>query len=129
MILNKYNILLSRYIIDCETITGISMHICNDHIYGFVPVPLEKDNDDDDEEEMQNIKLEVLGHGIQLLLDKDLAKYVRYPEATKLDCTEIFLINLERRKERRDLMNASFVELGIVSTWFKAIDGKYVTYL
>ncbi|XP_022122338.2 glycosyltransferase 25 family member [Pieris rapae] len=106
---------------------GIPMHICNEHIYGFVPVPLEKDNDDDDKEEMLNVKMEALGNEVYLPLDKNLAKYVHYPKTTELNCTQIFMINLERRKKRRDLMNASFVELGIVSKWFKAIDGKSLT--
>ncbi|CAG4943098.1 unnamed protein product [Colias eurytheme] len=107
------------------TKAGIPMYICNDHIYGFVPVPLEKDSYHlEDFEEMLNVKMEILGRAKHVPLEKDLEKYVKYPTPGKLMCDEIFMINLERRKERRLLMEASFKELGLNVTLFKAIDGK-----
>ncbi|CAK1554570.1 unnamed protein product [Leptosia nina] len=107
--------------------SGINMYICNDHIYGFIPVPLENGDSDDDAEDILNVKMEVLGHGIQLPLYKDLEKYVEYPAYTKLGLTEIFMINLARREERRAIMQRSFKELGLDVTLFEAVDGKSLT--
>lgn len=39
------------------------MHICNDEIYGFITVPLEKDSSlEMDEQQLTNIKLEITGN-------------------------------------------------------------------
>ncbi|RVE42164.1 hypothetical protein evm_013183 [Chilo suppressalis] len=103
----------------------ISLHICNDHIYGFVPVPLE-DSDDpkNDKEQLLNIKLEAISRHMPLPLDESLADLVEYPQPWKFGCGEIFLINLERRKDRLHLMELSFKELGMDVQLVKAFDGR-----
>ncbi|CAK1588530.1 unnamed protein product [Parnassius mnemosyne] len=104
---------------------GISLNICNDYPYGFVTVPLE-DGDDlrNDQEQLLNIKLEAISRGTPLPLDKHMEKYVVYPQYWKFGCSEIFMINLERRTERRKLMELSMKELGMEATLFKAVDGR-----
>ena len=37
---------------------------------------------------------------------------------------QVYLINLERRPERKALMDAAFDELGVKYEWIKATDGK-----
>lgn len=106
--------------------SGLKLQICNDKLYGFVPVPLEDNSDPkNDHEQLLNIKLEALSKGVPLILNKYLSKYVTYPELWKFGCDEIFMINLERRKERRHLMEISLKELGMDFTYFKAVDGRY----
>ncbi|NP_001108473.1 chromosome associated protein D3 [Bombyx mori] len=105
--------------------TGIPLYICNEAIYGFVPVPLE-DNDplEKDYEQMLNIKLEAISQGTPLPLNHMLEEYVTHPNKWKFGCDEIYMINLERRQERRFLMELSFKELGMSVQHFSAIDGR-----
>ncbi|XP_022832979.1 glycosyltransferase 25 family member [Spodoptera litura] len=104
---------------------GITLHICNDDLYGFVPVPLEDNHDPkSDLEQLLNIKTEAIGRGSPLPLDPFLQDYVTYPELWKFGCNEIYMINLERRTERRELMELSFKELGMDVKHFKAVDGR-----
>ena len=42
----------------------------------------------------------------------------------KLSFDRIFMINLERRPERREKMEQMFVELGLEVEHFPAVDGK-----
>ncbi|CAH0745873.1 unnamed protein product [Diatraea saccharalis] len=103
----------------------IPLHICNDHVYGFVPVPLE-DSDDpkNDKEQLLNIKLEAISRHTPIPLDDSLADLVEYPQRWKFGCSEIYLINLERRRERLHLMEMSFEELGMDVHLVKAFDGR-----
>ncbi|KAH9642350.1 hypothetical protein HF086_004882 [Spodoptera exigua] len=104
---------------------GITLHICNDDLYGFVPVPLEDNHDPkSDLEQLLNIKTEAIGRGSPLPLDPFLQDYVKYPELWKFGCNEIYMINLERRTERRELMELSFKELGMDVKHVKAVDGR-----
>lgn len=110
--------------------TGITLHICNDDLYGFVPVPLEDNHDPkSDFEQLLNIKTEAIGRGSPLPLDPFLQDYVTYPELWKFGCNEIYMINLERRTERRELMEMSFKELGMDVKQIKAVDGRYIHIL
>lgn len=88
-------------------------------------VPLEDNSDPkNDYEQLLNIKLEAISKGVPFALNTYLSKYVTYPQLWKFGCNEIFMINLERRKERRQLMEISFKELGMDFTYFKAVDGR-----
>lgn len=90
-----------------------------------MPVPLE-DNDDpkNDYEQLLNIKLEAIGRHSPLYIDTFLEEYVTYPQMWKFGCSEIYLINLERRTERKKLMEMNFKELGMDVKLFKAVDGR-----
>ncbi|XP_053623852.1 glycosyltransferase 25 family member [Plodia interpunctella] len=104
---------------------GIALKICNDHIYGFVLVPLEEtDSLEKDNEQLLNIKLEAISRSVPLTVDSALQKYVKYPEKWKFGFDEIYMINLERRPERRQMMELSFKELGMDVKLFKAVDGR-----
>lgn len=48
------------YILFCRL--GIPLYICNDEIYGFITIPLEKDSSlEMDISQLTNIKLEITG--------------------------------------------------------------------
>ncbi|XP_026761081.2 glycosyltransferase 25 family member [Galleria mellonella] len=105
-------------------INDISLNICNDRPYGFILVPLEESDEiSKDYEQLLNIKLEAVSRKVPLPLDNYLEEFVSYPKPWKFKCSEIYMINLERRTERRELMEMSFKELGIDAKLFKAIDG------
>ncbi len=53
-----------------------------------------------------------------------LTEYVTDPPKDKLGFSEVFLINLERRPERRRRMEWSFRQLGVDYKLVKAVDGK-----
>ncbi|XP_075991068.1 glycosyltransferase 25 family member [Anticarsia gemmatalis] len=104
---------------------GVTLNVCNDELFGFLPVPLE-DNDEPetDMEQIINIKLEAISRGSPIPVDKFFSDYLLYPDWWKYGCSEIYMINLERRSERRHLMELSFKELGMEVTLFEAVDGK-----
>lgn len=70
------------------------------------------------------MKLKALSKGLILPIFPTLNKYVSYPLKSKLGMSKIFMINLDRRKDRRELMIESFKELGMEVTVFEAVDGK-----
>lgn len=43
----------------------------------------------------------------------------------KDSCLQIYMINLERRTERRERMKNAFDILGIDAIFYNAVDGKY----
>ena len=55
---------------------------------------------------------------------QQLAEYVASPTKTKQGFDEIFLINLERRPERRTRMEWSLNQLGLDHKLINAVDGK-----
>ena len=112
---------------------GLSMHVCNSEVYGFIPPPLEDGQGlQIDKKQLLSIKLEILVDHPPLRVSNLLAKYV--PPPPKIDNVgfdQIYLVNLARRMERRDRMFSSFKELGLKVKLFEAVDGKQLneTYL
>lgn len=89
-------------------------------------VPLEEtDSLEKDNEQLLNIKLEAISRSVPLTVDSALQKYVKYPDKWKFGFDQIYMINLERRLERRQMMELSFKELGMDVKLFKAVDGRY----
>lgn len=59
-----------------------------------------------------------------LPLSEAMAKHVQYPEPDTLGFDEIYVINLERRPERRLRMETSLRELGVAAKFIPAVDGR-----
>ena len=58
---------------------------------------------------------------------EELSQFVpEPPKKDKLGVDEVYMINLERRPDRRLKMDACFAELGVDYKWVKAVDGKKV---
>ncbi|KAF2364663.1 Glycosyl transferase family 25 [Trinorchestia longiramus] len=106
--------------------SGLDMTVCNEAIYGFMTPPvLEKERVDLDLLRVTSLKLEVLVNHPPIVVSPLLSKFVpHFPEKTKLDFDHIYLINLERRHERRNRMEACFDELGFDVSAIDAVDGK-----
>ena len=106
---------------------GIQPHICNeDSIYGYVLVPLDDDKSlDDDLINLTNLKTEIIAYGEPLPYLPELNSYVQpFPAQHQLGVDNVYLINLERRHDRREKMEACFKVLGIKYQLMPAVDGK-----
>lgn len=135
--------------------SGVPLHVCNDEIYGRILVPLAShDPISKDIDQLTNLKLDLLGetfttftakrlsifYVIQypfylfhssgneqvLRLNDNLKQYVEYPSKSTLGFDKIYMINLERRPERRARMEQCFEELGILAETINAVDGRFV---
>ena len=107
---------------------GITPFICNDDpIYGYVMLPL--DGEDvtlkDDLPNLLNLKLEIIAYGSPLPYLEAFEEYIQpLPEKDSLGVDNVYLVNLDRRTDRRMKMEASFDELGIEYQRISAVDGK-----
>ncbi|KAJ8964651.1 hypothetical protein NQ317_012321, partial [Molorchus minor] len=106
--------------------SSVSLNLCNEEKFGFVMVPLEQgDQIGLDYEQLSNIKLEVLNDYEPLYVSELLRSYtIGIPEKDTLGFDRIFMINLERRPERRRRMHACFDEIGMDVTSVEAVDGR-----
>ncbi|XP_058805518.1 glycosyltransferase 25 family member [Phymastichus coffea] len=108
-------------------ISGVKMHICNDEPYGFIMVPLDnQDTIDHDYQQLLNIKLEMLATEDQesIVISNVLKRFIQYPKKDKLGFSNVYMINLVRRPERRRRMLTCFNELGISVEIVDAVDGR-----
>lgn len=121
------------------------MYICNNDRYGYILSPLEEGMSiQDDVMQLKNVLLEASGTpfraikcyatlmlGLTSTVDFPtmeahplLTDYVTQPTKDKLGFDEIFLINLERRPDRRLRMEWSLNQLGLEHKLVNAVDGK-----
>lgn len=104
------------------------MIISNSHAYGYILVPLDHDEPlSKDAQQLVNTKVSIVNHYNEVNILPELAKFNKYPESSKLSFSEIYMINLKRRTERRVKMEATMKELGLDYTYFEAVDGKTLT--
>lgn len=107
----------------------MKLYICNDIQYGFTQTPPNKYDKEVnfievEKKNLLNLKMELITSGTPLPLDDDLEIYVQYPSPGSFRLDETYVLNLERRPERRRLMELSLKELGLKYKMFKAIDYK-----
>lgn len=108
--------------------SNTEMVISNSQSYGYVLVPLDHDEPlSKDQQQLVNTKVAIINRYNQMNILPELKKYVSFPEPTKLSFSEVFMINLKRRTERREKMEITMKELGLDYTYFEAFDGKTLT--
>lgn len=104
------------------------MVISNSHAYGFILVPLDHDEPlTKDAQQLVNTKVSIVNYYNELNILPELTKFVNYPESSKLSFSEVYMINLKRRPERRIKMEATLKELGLDFVHLEAVDGKTLT--
>ncbi|XP_030371927.1 glycosyltransferase 25 family member [Scaptodrosophila lebanonensis] len=106
--------------------SGIPLFVSNQIPFGYVLQPLEtSDTIDQDIQQIVNIKANMVHDlgAVPPVLDY-LQPYLYKPEKTKLTLDHIYMINLERRPERRQKMENLFAELALDVEHFSAVDGK-----
>ena len=120
------------------------MFVCNQEIYGYqMDMSFGGQNADYDAEELLDVQLKVLGNVIDfkcyrsnlIFVKSDhfppmeahplLAGYVHYPARDKLGFDDVYVINLERRPERRRRVEWIFRLMGVDFKLFNAVDGRY----
>nr|XP_033773160.1 procollagen galactosyltransferase 2 [Geotrypetes seraphini] len=102
---------------------GIQMYICNKENYGYLSVPLKPHQTlQEDLENFIHVQTEAMIDRPAL----EPSRYVHVPpkQPNKMGFDEIFMINLKRRKDRRDRMLQSLYEMEIAITIVNAVDGK-----
>lgn len=109
---------------------AVPMYVVNRGFYGYMLVPMEPHNTlEEESEQFIHLKMEYI------LRDEPLEKlpYIEIPDRplTKLGFDEVYLINLERRSDRRQKSLQCLREMGINATIINAVDGKLLndTYL
>ncbi|XP_072130390.1 procollagen galactosyltransferase 2-like [Mobula birostris] len=102
---------------------GIQMHICNRELYGYLPVPLKAQQFlEEDVETFVHILLERMIDHPPMEPSVYVSMPPRHPDKMVFD--EIFMINLKRRKDRRDRMLRTLYEQDIDTKLVDAVDGK-----
>ncbi|GIZ03232.1 procollagen galactosyltransferase 2, partial [Caerostris extrusa] len=103
---------------------GVKMWVCNEEPFGYMMAPLEKDNSlPDDREQLQNLKVEMLVEHPRVHISRSLSHFVPEQAEDTAGFDQVYLINLERRPERRVRMLGTLAELGIRAHILAAVDG------
>jgi collagen beta-1,O-galactosyltransferase len=107
------------------------MHVCNREDFGYI-VNLDKIKTEEKIEEFVYLRMEHLLNGPNKTYNKPLpiTKFIdkNFSEKTpsKLVYDKIYIINLERRHDRRERIEAALNELNIEYQIFNAIDAKKI---
>lgn len=97
----------------------VDMYVCNVDLYGYIMLPLDDDSAlENDLDNLSNLKILMYSYG-HMLPDEEKKK-----NEDKLGVDNVYMINLDRRKDRRVNMFAIFDELNVQFEWVKAVDGK-----
>ncbi|NXT64825.1 GT252 galactosyltransferase, partial [Chaetops frenatus] len=103
---------------------GVQMFICNREHYGFLPMPLKPQQSLQEEaENFVHTLIEAMsedGVGLPFSLPPSWESDV----LMSFSSTQIFMINLKRRKDRRDRMLRTLYEQEIAVKVVEAVDGK-----
>lgn len=75
-------------------------------------------------DDITNLKLDSITEDCFIQADRAFDKYVTLPMTDKMGFDQVYMINLERRTDRRLKMEQSFQELGLEYTIIKAVDGR-----
>ena len=104
------------------------MHVCNRETYGYMPLvsngllnnPLES---------FSHIRIEHLlkGEYEPLPISKLIESHLVLNEKTKLGFDQIYVINLERRADRKKRISSTLDDLGLSYNIITAVDGKKLT--
>ncbi|XP_065300447.1 glycosyltransferase 25 family member-like isoform X6 [Dermacentor albipictus] len=101
---------------------AVEMFISNKDQYGHILAPTESPARE--AEELLNLKLDVTVDGDPLLISPALQSFMVPLRKDTLGFDQVYLINLERRPERRKRMEYCFEELGVAFKFIAAVDGK-----
>eukprot|EP00071_Canis_lupus_P043854 XP_022277411.1 procollagen galactosyltransferase 2 [Canis lupus familiaris] len=102
---------------------GIQMYLCNREHYGYLPIPLKPHQTlQEDIENFIHVQIEAMIDGPPVEPSQFVSSVPKYPD--KMGFDEIFMINLKRRKDRRDRMLRTLYEQEIDVKIVEAVDGK-----
>ncbi|XP_053776026.1 inactive glycosyltransferase 25 family member 3 isoform X2 [Desmodus rotundus] len=102
---------------------GVSVHVCNEHRYGYMNVPVKSHQDLEDERvNFIHLVLEALVDGPPMWVSAHVSRPPKSP--TKMGFDEVFVISLARRPDRRERMLSSLWEMEISGQVVDAVDGR-----
>ncbi|XP_025112694.1 procollagen galactosyltransferase 1-like [Pomacea canaliculata] len=108
-------------------VSGETMHVLNNEYFGKVMIPLDtKYSLQDDWDQFDHVRLEANVFGPPLPASPHIS-FIPMKPKEKLGFDQIYMINLERRSERRERMMNAFDILGIDAVLKPAVDGKKIT--
>lgn len=106
----------------------IPMYVCNRDQYGYIP-----DSIVDKKDAFLHLRTEYLLKGPNKTYNEPLKtsehldqSLFKTPRKSKLGFDEIYIINLERRQDRRKRIESALDELGISFKTVKAVDGRVI---
>ncbi|XP_053953383.1 glycosyltransferase 25 family member [Anastrepha ludens] len=104
----------------------IPLFISNKLPHGYIMQPLDVNEGlDVDLQQLVNIRANIVHDQDEVApVNEYFKEYISYPNKTKLTLDHIYMINLERRPERRVKMEKLFLELGLDVEYVPAVDGK-----
>ena len=105
---------------------NLSMYITNQEIWGYLMPSVESMDLNRFDQELIDLQLEATIEGAFFPLSKELIHLVDTPIKDKLGVDQVYIINLERRPERKEAMAKRMDILGIDATFWKAVDGKLI---
>lgn len=112
------------------TFHQIEQYVDNREVWGYIPEPVTSHNQIDSLQELADLELESLIGGIGFPLSPVLESYTRSIFADsdpKLGVDEVYVINLQRRPERKSRMVKSLKLLNIKAKFWNATDGKLLS--
>ncbi|XP_004646661.1 procollagen galactosyltransferase 2 [Octodon degus] len=102
---------------------GIQMYLCNRQHYGYLPIPLKPHQTlQEDIDNLIHVQIEAMIDRPPMEPSQFVSVAPKYPD--KMGFDEIFMINLKRRKDRRDRMLRTLYEQEIEVKIVEAVDGK-----
>ena len=103
---------------------NIPMHVCNKNVYGFLMVPYNETLTLQERHQVfTNAFVDYAAFNIQPLRRSAYIPHT-FPQPNKRGFDEIYMINLERRTDRRMKMEVGMRELGLEYKYFPAVDGR-----
>ncbi|KAG8512816.1 putative inactive glycosyltransferase 25 family member 3 [Galemys pyrenaicus] len=102
---------------------GVSVHVCNDHRYGYMNVPVKSHQGLEDEQvNFIHLILESLVDGPPMRASAHVSRPPK--KLGKMGFDEVFVISLARRPDRRERMLSSLWEMGVSGQVVDAVDGR-----
>ncbi|KAM9642469.1 inactive glycosyltransferase 25 family member 3 [Trichechus inunguis] len=102
---------------------GVSAHVCNQHRYGYMNVPVKSRQTLEDERvNFIHLILEALVDGPPMQASAHVSRPPKKP--SKMGFDEVFVISLARRPDRRERMLNSLWEMEIAGRVVDAVDGR-----
>ncbi|XP_077002356.1 inactive glycosyltransferase 25 family member 3 isoform X3 [Tamandua tetradactyla] len=102
---------------------GVSVHVCNQHRYGYMNVAVKSHQGLEDERvNFIHLILEALVDGPPMQPSAHVSRPLKKP--SKMGFDEVFVISLSRRPDRRERMLNSLWEMEISGQVVDAVDGR-----
>ena len=106
---------------------GLAMHVDNNQVYGFIMPPIDKLSLEKQKRDLIDLELECLSEiGRRFEVVNSLEQFHQPTNQNDLRVDRIYVINLERRVERREHMRSACELLGLDCEFVSAVDGKLI---